>query len=332
MSCHHQEAAMARTIWTGSLSFGLVNIPVGLYTATKDKSIHFNQFEEGTADRIRYKKVNERTGDEVETSRIERGVDIGGGEFVILSDEELDAAAPERSRTIEIDAFVDLGDIDPIYYRTSYYLAPHGDGASKAYELLRSAMRESSRVGIATLVMRGKEYLVAVRPEDDVLALETMYFADEVKDPAKELPELDAHGPISERELDTAKLLIDSMATDWDPTNYRDTYRQRLQALIEEKRQGNEIVIEAAPARATNVVDLMEALQASVAAAQSERAKSEQAQAERPARGRGAKTPARAKPAAPKRTPRAADASAPAKRPATTKRTPAKAAPKRKAS
>ncbi len=323
---------MARTIWTGSLSFGLVNIPVGLYTATKDKTIHFNQFEAGTSDRIRYKKVNERTGEEVENSRIERGVDVGAGEFVILSDGELDAAAPERSRTIEIDAFVDLGDIDPIYYRTTYFLAPHGDGAGKAYELLRSAMRESSRVGIATLVMRGKEYLVAVRPEDDVLALETMYFADEVKDPTKELPDLESTGKVTGRELDTAKLLIDSMAADWDPTHYRDTYRTRLQELIEQKRQGNEIVVETAAPQATNVVDLMEALQASVAAAQSERANSERAQTGRsPSRGT-AKTAGRSKSAPAKKAARSSGRAPATKSAAPAKRATTKTAPKRKAS
>jgi DNA end-binding protein Ku len=272
MSCRNTEVAMARTIWTGSLSFGLVNIPVGIYTATRDRSVHFNQFERGTSDRIRYKKVNERTGEEVEASRIDRGVDVGGGEYVILSDDELDAAAPERSRTVEITSFVDLNDIDPIYYRTSYYLAPQGDGGGKAYALLLKAMRESSRVGIATFVMRGKEYLVAVRPEDGVLALETMYFADEVKDPGEELPDLQGGAELTTREIDTAKLLIESMAADWSPEEYHDTYRERLEELIEQKRQGREIVTESPVRRSTNVVDLMEALQASVAAAQSERA------------------------------------------------------------
>src|SRR5271166_1941814 len=165
---------MARAIWTGSLSFGLVNVPVALYAATRDKTIHFNQFEEGTSDRIRYRKVNERTGEEVDSAHIVRGVDVGGGEYVVLSDEELAAAEPERSRNIEITDFVDLDDIDPVAYRSTYYVGPQGDVATKAYGLLRQAMNESNKVGVATLVMRGKEYLVAVRPSDDVLALETM--------------------------------------------------------------------------------------------------------------------------------------------------------------
>ncbi len=256
----------ARTIWTGSLSFGLVNVPIGLYTATRDRSVHFNQFEEGTSDRIRYRKVNERTGDEVDSDRIVKGVDIGGGDYVVLSDEELEAAAPERSRAIDITEFVDLDEIDPVYFRTSYYLGPQGEAATKAYALLRTAMREARKVGIATFVMRGKEYLVAVRPEEDVLALETMYFADEVRSPTEVLPEVPAGEDLSERELKVARLLIDSMADEWDPTRYHDTYRQRVDELVDQKRRGEEIVTEAPVAPRSNVVDLMEALQASVKA------------------------------------------------------------------
>ena len=192
--------AVARTIWKGSLSFGLVNVPVGLYPATKDKSIHFNQFEEGTSDRIRYKKVNERTGDEVDSSRIVKGADVGGGDFVILTPEELASAEPERSRTIEITDFVELEEIDPTYYRTTYYLAPEGEAAAKAYALLRQAMREANKIGVATFVMRNKEYLVAIRPDREVLALETMYFADEVLSPADELPRISGEEDFSGRE------------------------------------------------------------------------------------------------------------------------------------
>jgi DNA end-binding protein Ku len=163
---------MARTIWKGSLSFGLVNVPIGVYPATRDKSIHFNQFERGTSDRIRYKKVNERTGDEVEAANIVKGVDLGGGEYVILDEDELAAAEPERSRYIEITDFVSLSEIDPVYFNTTYYLAPEGETAGKAYALLRQAMQDSGKVAIATFVMRNKEYLVAIRPEADVLALD----------------------------------------------------------------------------------------------------------------------------------------------------------------
>jgi DNA end-binding protein Ku len=281
---------MPRTIWKGALSFGLVNIPVGLYPATSDKSIHFNQFEEGTSDRIRYKKVNERTGEEVPQDRIVRGFDLGGGEYVVLSD------------------FVEQADIDPVYFRSSYYLAPEGAGADKAYALLRKAMADAGKVAIATLVMRNKEYLVAIRPEDDSLALHTMYFADEVRAPARDL-ELPDTGDVSDRELSMAQLLIESMESDWDPERYHDTHREKVEALVEEKRSGHEIVIQAGPEPAAKVVDLMEALNASIAAAAGTDAKSTKrsATAKRaPARravpakkaSKAVKQPARAKPAA----------------------------------
>jgi DNA end-binding protein Ku len=241
---------MARTIWKGSLSFGLVNVPIGVYPATQDKSIHFNQFERGTSDRIRYKKVNERTGNEVESANIVKGVDLGGGEYVILNEDELAAAEPERSRYIEITDFVSLNEIDPVYFNTTYYLAPEGETAGKAYALLRQAMQDSGKVAIATFVMRNKEYLVAIRPEADVLALETMYFADEVRSPVKELPNLPN---------------IESMEGSWDPARYHDTHRQKVEALIEEKRQGRTIVATAAEP-ASKVVDLMAALSASIKA------------------------------------------------------------------
>jgi len=298
-----------RTIWKGALSFGLVNIPVGLFPATSDKSIHFNQFEEGTSDRIRYKKVNERTGHEVPQDRIVRGFDLGGGEYVVLSDEELETAEPKKSRQIEITDFVDQADIDPVYFRSSYYLAPEGNGADKAYALLRQAMADAGKVAIATLVMRNKEYLVAIRPEEDALALHTMYFADEVRSPDREL-ELPDTGDVSDRELSMAQLLIESMESEWDPARYHDTYREKVEALVEEKRSGHEIVVQAGPEPPAKVVDLMEALNASIAAAARPGAKSTKrttAAAKRaPARRatpakkapKATKQPARAKPAA----------------------------------
>ena len=261
---------MARAIWKGSLSFGLVNVPVGLYPATQDKSIHFNQFEKGTSDRIRYKKINERTGKEVESADIVKGFDTGGGEYVMLSDEELTAAEPERSRQIEITDFVDLDEIDPVFYRTTYYLAPEGKGTDKPYALLRKAMQESRKVAIATLVMRNKEYLVAIRPEGDVLALETMFFADEVRSPDQELPRIPDDADLSEREISMANVLIDSMQSKWDPDRFRDTHREKVEALIEAKSQGQTIVA-AKSAPAPKVVDLLEALQASISASQSNR-------------------------------------------------------------
>jgi DNA end-binding protein Ku len=258
---------MARAIWTGSLSFGLVNVPVGLYAATDDKSIHFNQFQAGTEDRVRNKRVNERTGEEVPYSEIVKGYDIGDGSYVIVSPEELEAIEPGRSREISITDFVDLDDIDPIYYRTSYYLAPQGEQARRAYALLRAAMEESRKVGIATFVMRGKQYLVAIRPEREVIGLETMYFSDEVRDPAEEIDGVPVEAEIKARELDTAKLLIDSMAADWVPDSYHDTYRKLVEELIDQKRQGAVVTTERHEPALPPVVDLMEALRASVAAA-----------------------------------------------------------------
>jgi DNA end-binding protein Ku len=255
-----------RTIWKGALSFGLVNIPIGLYPATSDKSVHFNQFEEGTSDRIRYKKVNERTGDEVPSDRIVKGFDLGGGEYVILTEDELESAEPKKSRQIEISDFVEQTDIDPVYFRASYYLAPEGEGADKAYALLRKAMADAGRIAIATLVMRNKEYLVAVRPDGDALALHTMYFSDEVRQPGREFPALPSTDEVTDRELSMAQLLIESMESDWDPARFHDTHREKVEEIIEDKRAGHEIVLQAEPEQPAKVVDLMEALNASIKA------------------------------------------------------------------
>ena len=262
---------MPRAIWTGSLSFGLVNVPVGLFTATDDKTVHFNQFQAGTADRIRLKRVNERTGDEVEFADIVKGYDLGGGEYVIVTPEELEAVEPGRSRTVEIRDFVDLDDIDPIYYKSTYYIAPQGDQAARPYALLHRAMADAKKVAIASMVMRTKEHLVAIRPMDTALALETMAFADEIRDPSDEIRDLPQGEKFTAREVQTAKLLIDSMATAWDPALYHDEYRQRVEALIDDKRKGKVVVTERPTAAPTPVVDLMEALQASVEAARRHR-------------------------------------------------------------
>jgi DNA end-binding protein Ku len=264
--------AMARTIWKGSLNFGLVNVPVALYAATQDKTVHFNQFESGTSDRIRYKKVNERTGEEVEADHIVKGVDLGGGEYVIMTDDELAAAAPDKSRLIEITDFVDLDEIDPVFFRTTYYLAPEGDGTNKAYALLRQVMCNTNKVAIGTLVMRNKEYPVAIRPGDKVLKLETMYFADEVRSPTKELPSLPEDVELNEREISMAQVLLESMESTWDPDRYRDTHREKVEALVEEKHQGREIVTGMTPApAATKVADLMDVLSASISSVKANR-------------------------------------------------------------
>ncbi len=286
------DEPMPRAIWKGALNFGLVNVPVGVYTATQDKAIHFNQFEEGTSDRIRYKKVNERTGEEVPAGRIVKGYDLGGGEYVLLSDEELESAEPEKSKLIEITDFVDLDQIDPVFYRSTYYLAPEGEAANKAYALLRQVMRNANKVAIGTVVMRNKEYPVTIRPDDDVLKLETMYFSDEIRSPSTEVGNLPDSAELTDREVSMAQLLLDSMASEWDPEKYHDTHRQKVEALIEAKRQGDEIVTgsEEGPA-ATKVVDLMEVLSASIDSVQSQRTGNPAPAGKKTARGAAKTTP-----------------------------------------
>src|SRR5580658_7474250 len=255
---------MARAMWTGFLSFGLVNVPVGLYTATADQTVHFNQLHKGTSNRVRYKKVDEETGEELETADIVNGYPVGGGEYIVVTREELKEAAPGKSDLIEISDFVDLDRIDPLYFRQSYYLGPRGKGADRAYSLLLQAMRETNKVGIATLVLRDKEHLVAVRPGEDVLILETMYFADEIRTPSEELETLPEIGNASPRELKIAKQLIDSLPDKWEPSRYQNTYRERIEELIEKKRKGNAVVFGDEERPKSNVVDLMSALQASI--------------------------------------------------------------------
>jgi DNA end-binding protein Ku len=255
---------MARSIWSGFLSFGLVNVPVGLYPATADQTIHFNQLRKGTSHRIRYKKVDEVTGDEVATDEIVSGFPLGGGEYVVVTRDELKEAAPGKSETIEISDFVDLGEIDPVHFRQTYYLAPRGKGADRAYALLRQAMHETGKIGIATMVLRDKEHLVAVRPGDDVLILETMYFADEIRSPREELETLPQEAGFAGRELEVAKRLVESLTVPWEPADYQNTYRARVEELIEHKREGEAVVFEEERPK-SNVIDLMAALEASVA-------------------------------------------------------------------
>lgn len=257
---------MARAIWSGSVGFSLVSFPVALYTATDDKTVHFNQFQEGTSDRIRYKRVNERTGREVDLANIVRGHEVSKGDYVLVTDEELEAVDPGRSRTIDITDFVDLGEIDPVYFQKTYYLAPKGEGAMRAYALLHRAMADTDKAGIATFVMHGKQYLAVIRAATaGVLALETMFFADEVRDPREEIEDLPAEASRG-REVTIAKQLIDSMTVDWKPENYHDTYRERVEDLIESKRRGEEIVTEAAPPENSGVTDLADALRRSIEA------------------------------------------------------------------
>lgn len=265
-----ERGGMARAVWTGSLSFGLVNVPVALFTATEEKSIHFNQFQAGTSDRIRNKRVNERTGEEVAYQDIVKGYDLGGGEYVLLEPDEIASVAPGRSKTIDVSAFVDLTEIDPVYFDRTYYLAPPakggGKGAERAYALLREAMMESNKVALATFVLREKQYLVAIRPRADALVMETLLYGDEVRNPAEEIDTLPVDAEWSPQELQMAEMLIDSMTTEWDPTEFHDTYRERLEDLIEQKRSGAVVAVEPQAPEGAPVVDLLQALEASLRA------------------------------------------------------------------
>lgn len=261
---------MARAIWTGSVSFGLVNVPVGLYSATHDHTVHFHQFEEGTSSRVRNQRVNEDTGEEVDYSHVVKGAEVDDGEYVMLSQEELESVEPGRSRTIDITDFVDAAEIDPIHYQKTYYLAPADESAEKAYLLLIKAMAKAERIGVATFVMRGKQYLAALRPSGDgkVLVLETMFFADEVRDPADEIDTLPVSTRVAKKDLDMAVNLVESLTVPWKPANYRDTYTERVQKLIDAKKKNREVVTGAdREQEAEKVTDLLAALQASVDAA-----------------------------------------------------------------
>jgi DNA end-binding protein Ku len=254
---------MARAIWTGSISFGLVNVPIGLYSANESKDVHFNQFEEKSGKRVHNKRVPEGSDREVKYEDIVKGYELSSGKYVLITPEELQSVEPGASREIAIEDFVDLAEIDPVQYKKTYYLVPEkGRGADKAYVLLREAMQASKKVAIGRFVMRGKQYLCCIRPTDKTLVLQTMYFPDEVRDPA-DLDGVPGKVKVGDREMKAAKQLIQSLSSTWDPKRYHDTYRERVLELIDAKKKGKELTIEPAPER-ESVSDLMAALEASV--------------------------------------------------------------------
>ena len=258
---------MARAIWSGSISFGLVSVPVKAFSAVRDHSVHFNQLEKKTGARINYKKVSDKTGKEVAGDEIESGYEIASGKYVVVEDEELEKLKPRTSRTIDISDFVDLHQIDPIYYERTYWLGPDGEAAERPYRLLLAAMEDEGKAGIGTVVMRKKQYLAAIRPLDGALAMSTMRFADEVV-PQKDIDALPGNGAKPEpKELKLASQIIGSLATAWDPTRYHDTYTEELKRLIEAKAKGKKIVVEEEAPATDNVLDLMQALEASLEAA-----------------------------------------------------------------
>jgi DNA end-binding protein Ku len=260
---------MARAIWSGAISFGLVNVPVKLFSATSPKSVRFHQLSAKTGARIRQKRVDESTGDEVAYEDIVKGYELSPDRYVLIDPDELDALDPKTTRTIDIEDFVALSDIDPIYFDSSYYLAPSAGGA-KAYRLLLDAMRESGKVAIGRVVLRSKQQLCALRPNGDVLTLSTMLFGDEVIAPDR-LDELDSVADVeaSDRELGMAQQLIESLSSDFDPAKYRDEYRERVLALIERKAAGEEIASPPHAEEPAAAPDLMAALEASLAAVRS---------------------------------------------------------------
>ncbi|MGK5543193.1 Ku protein [Streptomyces sp. URMC 127] len=257
-------AVAKRPVWSGVLTFGLVTVPVGLYSAVDEHTIHFHQLQRGTSDRIRIRRVNERTGKEVANEDIVKGYEFAEGEYVVVEPQELEDIAPGRSQTIDVSGFVDLADVEPVYFATTYYLAPRGKEYTKVYELLRQAMEQTNRAGIATLVMRGKQYLTAVRAVEKVMVLHLLHWADEVRDPLKTLPDLPVSRAARGKELDSAVQLIEALAIDWKPEEYRDTYHEQVEQLVKAKAEGKEIVAAEEAPQATNVVDLMTALQRSI--------------------------------------------------------------------
>jgi DNA end-binding protein Ku len=261
---------MPRAIWSGAISFGLVNIPVKLYSAVSKKTVRFHQIDAEAGQRIRQQRVNPASGEEIPYEQIVKGYEISPDRYVTITPEELESLEPQKTRTIDIEEFVDLEQIDPIYYDHPYYLAPD-KGAAKAYKLLLDAMQEADKVAIARVVIRSKENLVALRSYGGAITMETMLFPDEVTQPEsiEELSAVDGDVKTTKRELDMAKQLIESLSGDFDPTGYRDEYRERVLDLIERKAAGETITIEAPAAEKKEVPDLMAALEASISASKS---------------------------------------------------------------
>jgi len=259
---------MARAIWSGTISFGLLNVPVKLYSAVARRGISLREIRESDGARIRHRRVAEGTDEEVPYDGIVKAFEITPDRYVPLSKDEMAALAPEKTRAIEVQDFVDLDQIDPIYFDSPYYLGP-AEGAEKAYSLLAQAMEESGKVAIARFVFRNKEHLAALRPSDGVLTLTTMRFADEVVPPSDLDDVLPSSKPkVGKQEVEMAEQLIDSLTRDFDPDAYRDEYREQLLALIERKAEGKDVL--SAPVaeepKATAAPDLMAALEESIAA------------------------------------------------------------------
>jgi DNA end-binding protein Ku len=283
---------MARAIWSGTISFGLLNVPVRLYSAVARRSISLREIRESDGARIRHRRVAEGTDEEVAYENIVKAFELSPDRYVPLTKEEMEALAPEKTRAIEVQDFVDLTDIDPIYFDSPYYLGP-AEGAEKAYSLLAQAMDETGKVAICRFVLRNKEHLAAIRPAKGVLTLTTMRFADEVVPPSELDDVVPESAPkVGKREIEMAEQLIDSLTRDFDPAAYRDEYREELLALIERKAEGEDVLTAPEPEepKPTKAPDLMAALEESIAAVKGD------------GRGKGeVRRPAKKAKAAPKR-------------------------------
>ena len=261
---------MARAIWSGTISFGLLNVPVKLYSAVSRKTIRFNELRESDMSRVRHKRVAEGTDEEVSYDEIVKGYEITKDRYVTFTRDELSELDPAKTRTIDIQDFVDIGEIDPIYFESPYYLGP-ADGAEKAYSLLAKAMEASGRAAIARFVLRNREHLAAIRAHKGVLTMTTMRFADEVVAPDELDDVLPQEAPkVQKREQEMAEALIDSLSSDFDPTQYRDEYREDLLAMIERKAEGKDVITTTTEEpEPTKAPDLMAALEESIAAVRS---------------------------------------------------------------
>jgi DNA end-binding protein Ku len=286
-------------MWKGAISFGLVTIPVAVYPATEEKTLRFNQLHDEDGGRIRYKRVCEKDGEEVTFEHIVKGYEVEKDRYVVLTDDDFDAVPVASSRAIDIVQFVEIDEIDPVLFKKSYYLVPEETGA-KAYALLREAMREDDRVGIAKVSFRDKEHIAALRFKDDAFVLATMFWPDEIRQ--ADFGGVDVTTDVRDNELTMARQLIDSLTSEWAPEQFSDAYRDALLQIVEAKLNGQEIeVVEPEPA--ATVVDLMEALKASVAAAKKGADDEEKPAAKKTAAKKKstAKKPAAKKPAARKK-------------------------------
>lgn len=256
-----RRSTSKRSIWNGAITFGLITIPVGLYTATEDRDVSFHLLSGKDKSRIEYKRVSSKTGREVDWDDIVKGYEYEKGKYVVFSQEELEQIAPDSARVIDVVQFVDAGDVDPIFFEKTYFVVPT-EVATKAYALLLEALEESERVAVAKVTIREKERLCILRVRDDMLVLETMKWPDEIRVP--DFEQLDTKPRVSAQELKMARQLIDQLTGEFDPDVFDDSYRHRVEEAIEAKIEGDEISVAPAAAPSEKVVDLLEALKASV--------------------------------------------------------------------